>query len=155
MAAGQLHGSRLLTEDVDIVYRDDPSNIAKIEAYLKSIDAYVKDLWPNEGGFETTDSCVFSAEKLAGEKSLTLGTREGDIDLLHRIDGIGGYDEVLATSQTFTIGSIKPRVISIDGLIASKRAAHRPKDLLHLPDLESLRELKLKDGQFRTPPENA
>lgn len=136
MAAGQLHGSRLLTEDVDIVYRDDTDNVERLATYLTSVGAYVKELWPNEG-FGTD-----SLEVLRNEKSLTLGSREGEIDVLHRIDGVGEYDDVLAASQPLNVHDARARVITIDGLIRSKRAAGRPKDLLHLPDLECLRELK-------------
>lgn len=153
MAAGQLHGSRLLTEDVDIVYKDDASNIERLESYLIGIDAYVKDLWPNEGGFEIGASRRFSARELIEEQSLTLGSREGDIDVLHRIDGVGGYDEVVAASQAIALAGIQPRVITIDALIASKRAAARPKDLLHIPDLECLQELKRRNVRPAKPPE--
>jgi hypothetical protein len=31
---------------------------------------------------------------------------------------------------------------AIDGLIATKRASGRPKDLLHLPDLELIKDLR-------------
>lgn len=152
MAAGQLHGSRLLTEDVDLVYKDDTENIAKMATYLKSIDASIIDLWPNEGGFEIEPASQFSADTLSREKRVTLRTREGEIDLLHRIDGVGGYDEVLATSQRFNVGTLTPRVISLDGLIASKQAAGRPKDRLHLPDLECLREIKRQGIRSPKPP---
>ena len=43
MASGQMHGSRLLTEDVDIVYKQDRTNIARLASYLNEIDAHVQD----------------------------------------------------------------------------------------------------------------
>jgi len=41
MTAGQLHGSRLLTEDIDIVYKQDSQNITRLTSYFQSIDARV------------------------------------------------------------------------------------------------------------------
>ena len=137
MAAGQMHGSRLLTEDIDIVYKQCPANIARLASYLHEIDAHVQDLWPNEGF-----ASAFSQDRLLAEKSLTLSSRDGELDVLHRIDGVGEYDEVLTMSETISLGNAALRIITIDGLILSKRAANRPKDLLHIPDLECLRELK-------------
>ena len=137
MAAGQMHGSRLLTENIDIVYKQDRTNIAILASYLNEIDAHVQDLWPTEGF-----ASEFSLERLLDEKSLTLSSRDGEVDVLHRIDGIGEYDEVFTMSQSISLGSVSLRIITIDGLILSKRAANRPKDLLHLPDLECIRELK-------------
>ncbi len=140
MAAGQIHGSRTLTEDVDIVYKDDSENVLRLVAYLESVDAHVKELWPNEGY-----ASDFSIERLLAEKSLTLGSREGEIDVLHRIDGIGGYDDVFASSEILTVDGRRARIITIDGLIVSKRAAQRPKDRLHVVELEAIQELKAKD----------
>jgi len=39
------------------------------------------------------------------------------------------------------------RVLSIDGLIAAKRAAGRPKDMLVLPELEALKEALSEDEE--------
>ncbi|MGH7707596.1 MAG: nucleotidyltransferase [Vulcanimicrobiaceae bacterium] len=147
MAAGQLHGSRSLTEDVDVVYNDDAANVARLGNYLTSIGAYIQELSPNEGF-----AADFTVDRLADEKNLTLGSREGEIDVLHHIDGIGTYDEVVAKSQPLVVDGRRALVLSIDGLIISKRAAHRPKDLLHIPELESLRELlNLKNDPKRSP----
>lgn len=141
MAAGQLHGSRLLTEDLDIVYRDDLENVDRLVSYLTSVDAYVKELWPNEGF-----GSAFSRDRLVAEKSLTLGTSEGEIDVLDRIDGIGSFEDVREASQPIAIDGQVALVVTLDGLIRSKRAANRPKDAAHLPDLECLRELKKRDA---------
>ena len=41
---------------------------------------------------------------------------------------------------------IECRILTLDALIASKRAAVRPKDLLVLPELEALREVAEKSA---------
>lgn len=45
-------------------------------------------------------------------------------------------------SQSISLGNVSLRIITIDGVILAKRAANRPKDLLHILDLECIRELK-------------
>ncbi len=87
------------------------------------------------------------------EGSLTLGTREREIDVLHRIDGIGGYAEVLHASAPIRLESEKhASVLTLEGLIRSKRASGRDKDRLHLPELEVIVELRERSGERRPPP---
>ena len=69
-------------------------------------------------------------------------TDEGEIELRHRIDGIRSYREVFATSTPLSVEQHSIRVITLDGLIEAKRASGRPKDLLHLPDLELAKEMR-------------
>jgi hypothetical protein len=137
MVAGQMYGSRIATYDLDIVYEVDDVNIERIVAYLLDIDAYVKDTWPNEGM-----ASEFSRDLLLRDKSLTLGTSEGEIDLLDRIDGLGGYGNVYEHSVPIkTSGGLEVRVLMLEGLIAAKRASNREKDRLHLIELEALAEM--------------
>ena len=60
--------------------------------------------------------------------------------MLGEVAGVGSYEDVLASSIQMSLLGNDLRVLSIDGLIAAKRAAGRPKDLLVLPELEALRE---------------
>jgi hypothetical protein len=57
------------------------------------------------------------------------------------VAGVGGYEEARAASIAFTLYGHEVRILSLDALIQSKRAAGRPKDLLVLPELEALREV--------------
>ena len=45
-----------------------------------------------------------------------------------RSSGLGSYDDVLAVSETVGIGGFKVRVLSVEGLIAAKKAADRLQD---------------------------
>jgi hypothetical protein len=146
MVAGQMYGSRTATYDLDIVYEASDENITRLAGHLLTLDAYVKETWPNEGV-----ASDFSRDVLVREQSLALGTREGELDVLHRIDGIGGYAEVRELSQPVRLGNGRDaRVILLSALIASKRASNRDKDRLHIVELEAIGECQAPPR----PPEN-
>jgi hypothetical protein len=77
------------------------------------------------------------------ERTLQLGTNftldlEGeDLDLLAEMSGIGGYDDVAPTVVELEVDGRRVRVLPLDRLIATKRAAGRAKDLALLPLLEA------------------
>lgn len=64
----------------------------------------------------------------------------GDVDLIGEVAGVGDYPAVAATSMPVELFGKEYAVLTLDALIASKRAAGRPKDLQALPELEALRE---------------
>jgi hypothetical protein len=72
--------------------------------------------------------------------NFTLQTDFGDLDLLGHIDGIGEFPEVARNGLSMSAYGMECRVVSLDGLIRSKRAAGRAKDLNLLPELEALKE---------------
>jgi hypothetical protein len=138
MAAGQIYGSRYATEDLDVVYDTSAANVDLLYRYLTAVDAYIKETWPTEGLARE-----LQRRDLVREKSLTLGTREGELDVLHRIDGVGDFSAVLAASTPLRLeGMNGVRIISLPALIASKRASGREKDKLHVPELEAILELR-------------
>ena len=53
------------------------------------------------------------------------------------MDGLNDFDEELAHTLEISIGRAKVRVLSLERIIASKRAANREKDRLILPVLEA------------------
>lgn len=73
---------------------------------------------------------------------LNLVTNFGDIDLTFQPSGhTGGFDGWNANAITVEIAdSLSVRIAALDDIIDSKRAANRPKDLMALPYLESLRD---------------
>lgn len=82
----------------------------------------------------------FDEETLKRGLNFTLTTDFGDIDLLGEVAGIGTYAAVCAASMPVELFGRTFAVLTLDALIASKRAAGRPKDLQVLPELEALRE---------------
>lgn len=60
------------------------------------------------------------------------------------VRGVGHYEDVFADSITFELFGYPFAVIEIGRLIAAKRAAGRPKDLIALPELEAIQESQLR-----------
>ena len=84
----------------------------------------------------------FDATTIARGMNFTLTTDVGDIDMFGEVVGIGGYKDVKALSITEVLFGDDCAVLSLEGLIRSKRAAARPKDLLILPEIEALRAIE-------------
>lgn len=67
-------------------------------------------------------------------------TRLGDIDLLGEITGGGRFEDLLASSVELRLFGRSVNVLSLETLIAVKRAAGRPKDFEAIAELEALLE---------------
>lgn len=77
----------------------------------------------------------------------------GDIDLLAEVAGIGDYEAVKAQSKMVDAFERRIAVLDLRGLIQSKRAAGRAKDLSIIPELESLLEAEEAAGESPECPE--
>lgn len=130
-----VHASAYTTVDLDICYDRSASNMAKVVVALASIH-------PGLRGAPANLLFRFDAAALQGELHLKLRTDLGDIDLLGEIMGIGGYEQVLAQSEEQSLFDMPVRVLSLDALIAAKKAAGRLKDRNHLLELEELKKLR-------------
>ena len=133
--AGAIHGSPFVTNDLDICYSADRANLARIAKRLAAWSAFPR-------GWEAGLPFVMDARALRTTPVMTFRTSEGDIDLLDRVDGVGGYSQVFESSEEVTAFAIRFRVLTLDALIRARRAAGRPKDLAQLPTLEALVDLK-------------
>lgn len=134
--AGALHGAERVTNDLDVVYdARDPATIDALAEILASWNAYPR-------GVEPGLPFIMDARTLRASPLLTLSTREGDLDLLDRIDGVGEYTSVLAHSEPVSAFDIAFRIIDLPTLIRAKRATARPKDKEALLELEVLRQLR-------------
>ena len=128
------HGSAYQTDDLDVCYDTADDNVGKIIDLLKEWNAYPRGWEPglvwylDERTFKTTPT-------------LTLRTRQGDLDLLDRVDGVGDYDACVSLSKPVGIGSGTVRVINLDALIRAKKAAGRGKDRERIIELEALQAL--------------
>jgi predicted nucleotidyltransferase len=74
--------------------------------------------------------------------NFTLETDSGDLDVLGEVSGVGDYAKAAALSQQQELWGMKVQVLSLEGLIAAKKAAARHKDQSHLAELESLKKLR-------------
>ena len=69
---------------------------------------------------------------------MTLITDEGPIDLCFQPEGFpAGYETLTEASVVIAVGAVDVPVASLADVVASKRAAGRPKDIDALPALET------------------
>jgi len=136
--AAAAHGSSRVTNDLDICYdAETVANIAALASLLAGWQAYPRGV--EEG---LTRTFIMDDRTLRNAPILTLTTREGDIDVMDRIAGVGPYDAVRRRSETVSALGVRFRVLDLPSLIKAKRAAGRPRDFDHLPELEALLALR-------------
>ena len=128
-----IHGSAYVTYDLDFCYARDAENLSRLTQALQPYN-------PRLRGAPASLPFRFDEETLKSGLNFTLTTDLGDLDLLGEVTGIGDYTAALATSTPVELFGHDFNVLTLEALIASKRAAGRPKDLLVLPELEALRE---------------
>lgn len=133
--AATIQGSARFTNDIDICYDTDPPNIARLVRLLLKWKAYLR-------GVEPGLPFILDERQLRVTPVMTLTTEKGAIDVLDMVPGVGDYGAALKVSEPVKIGSIEFRSLTLDALIASKRAVRRPKDVEQLIELEALRELR-------------
>lgn len=132
--AMNLHGSAHVTFDLDICYD-------RRRANLKRIVAALAPYHPRLRGLPENLPFVWDEQMLQSGTNFTFTTDLGDIDLLGEVAGVGSYSDAFAASVAVPLYGVECRILTLDSLIASKRAAGRTKDLLVLPELEALREI--------------
>ena len=126
-----LHGAPIVTQDLDVTYRRTRDNLARIADALKPLKLRHRNLpdgVPN----------VFDFRSLELGTNFTLMMEDGEeFDLLGLMSGIGGYDDIIGRVVEMDVGEQAVRVLSLEDLIRTKRAAGRPKDLAVIPTLEA------------------
>jgi predicted nucleotidyltransferase len=132
--AMRILGSAYITEDTDICYQRTSANLAALVAAFASIHPYLRGVPPGL-------PFRFDVPTLAAGLNFTLDTDYGKIDILGEVSGIGFYDQVLAQSVEKILYGLSVRILSVDGLIAAKKAAGRTKDQLHLLELLELKKI--------------
>ena len=133
--AATVHGSSIPTQDLDICYSRNDANLTKIIKALRSVNATLRGA-PKDLPF------ILDEETLRHGLNFTFDTDVGKLDLLGEVQGVGGYTDCLENSDDAEIFGSRHRVLSLEKLIAAKRAAGRPKDLLALVELEAILEYR-------------
>lgn len=131
--AGVVHGSRIVTRDLDICAPLTGDNLTLILAALSGLAPRFRmtaDKRPMSG----------DAAEYVGYRNLYLLTDWGQLDILSEIAGLGGYDEVSRHTIAVDLGGISCRVLDLDSLIVSKKALNLPKDRQAILELEAIRE---------------
>ena len=133
--AASIHGSSYVTVDVDFCYNRTPQNLECLARALTTIHAKLRSA-PSELPFRP------DAATLKAGLNFTFSTDLGDIDIFGEIAGLGTFAEVVKDSEELILFGYPVRVLSLDGLIRAKRATARRKDLIIVPELEAIRELR-------------
>jgi hypothetical protein len=131
--AGILHGSTLVTRDLDVCAVLSRENVAKLRDVLR-------DLNPTHRQTPQRLSFLDNPAPDVEVKNLYLGTSLGAVDLLGSITGVGDYSRVREASIEIEIFGRRCRVISIEDLIRAKESLGRPKDLLAAQELRAMLE---------------
>ena len=126
-----LHGGSNVTNDLDVCYSRQPENLKRLAGALAPFHPRLRDL-PGDLPF------VWDAATLHNGTNFTLSTDFGGIDLLAEVSGLGGFEEVKASSVWVHVFDRDVWTLDLPSLIKAKRAAGREKDLRALPELEGL-----------------
>ncbi|HEX6022272.1 MAG TPA: hypothetical protein VFZ00_09765 [Solirubrobacter sp.] len=122
------HGFPRATKDLDIVPAPDVANLERLATLLRRVGAQHHEL-----PFDPLDPA-----ELAAGGNFVLDTRLGRIDIMQWVPGVPGetaYEHLTQNAVETMLGGHRVRVCSRDDLIAMKRAAGRPQDLLDLEEL--------------------
>lgn len=133
--AAVAHGSPQMTADLDVCYSRSPDSLEKLVAALAPLK-------PRLRGAPTDLPFIWDGRTLRAGLNFTLATYVGPIDLLGEVSGIGQYDAAVAASEVVPLFGRPCRVLTIDALIRSKRAAGRKRDLEHILQLDAIKELR-------------
>ena len=129
------HGSPSFTRDLDISYAPHQENLDRLGRVLVELDARLR-------GVAEDVPFVPDGRTLRRTRVLTLDTPIGLIDLLAQPDGAPGYEHLKARSVPAQVAGVTVNVASLEDLIAMKKAAGRPKDLIAVEELEAIQRLQ-------------
>jgi len=131
--AAVAHGGALPTQDLDICCGFSTDNLTKLGSALSG-------LHPLHRMVPACPPLRLTPEDCRGFKNLYLETDLGQLDCVGAVDGVGEFEEVRAASDEVALAFGKCRVLSLDALIRSKEAMHRPRDREAAAQLKAIRE---------------
>lgn len=127
-AEGLLHGAPITTQDLDIVHRRTPENVARLLELLLKLDAIMRYDFANRRLRPT-------AALLSGSGHINLSTTLGPIDPLCELEVGQGYEQLLPHTEVLSDGDTSFRVLDLPTLIEVKMKTGRAKDRAVIPIL--------------------
>lgn len=129
--AAALHGSSMVTRDLDLCLLLTPDNIDKLRKAFRDLNPKLRTT-PKKLSF------LSHPETNTGFKNLYLETDLGIVDIVSSVTGVGDFTLVAKNAQVIQLFGYKCKIISVEQLIASKKALGRPKDILVVQELEEI-----------------
>jgi predicted nucleotidyltransferase len=131
--AAVVHGSTLVTQDIDICAAITEMEVAKLREALKDLHPRHR-MNPN-----AKHSFLEYPVDLRGTNNIYLETDMGVLDILSTSPPAGDFQEIKSRSIVVPLYGHKCRVISIDDLIRIKESMNRPKDQQAVKELQIIR----------------
>jgi hypothetical protein len=131
--AGMLHGSSLVTRDLDVCALLTTEIVEKLRHGLRELN-------PTHRFTPERPSFLKDTDDNAGWKNLYLQTDIGPVDILSSITGVGDFERVNSSAITIQLFGRDIRVISIEDLISAKETLGREKDRLAAKELRAIKE---------------
>lgn len=132
--AAVVHGSTLVTQDVDICMSISDDSINKLRLALKDVNPWHRMNRKSKLSFLEHPSRVDNLN------NIYLQTDLGVLDILSETRPAGDFEEIKEKSIEIPLYGYKCRVISIDDLILVKESMKRPKDIQAVLELKKVRE---------------
>jgi len=139
--AATLHGSDVVTFDLDVSPRSTRDNLERLSAALRDLCARLR-VEDEPHGVEFDPHW----ELLGRTHVMNLMTRAGDLDVVMTPAGSAGYDDLRRDAVAISISGVSILVASLADVVRSKEAANREKDRAVLPALKRLL-LRLESGR--------
>jgi hypothetical protein len=136
--AAVVHGSTLVTQDLDICSAMSIENINKLRSVLK-------DLNPTHRMDRKANlSFLDHPKSLDGLNNIYLDTDLGILDILSATEPAGNFETIKKNAIDIPLYGFTCKVISIDDLIKVKTVMNRPKDIQAVIELKKVKELESK-----------
>jgi len=137
--AGVLHGSALVTRDLDICAVLTEANLARLRRALH-------DLHPHHRLSPQRLSFLENPPRGTPVQNLYLQTDWGVVDILSNILGVGDFARLGSRAESFVLAGKPCRLIALDDLIQAKEALGREKDLLAAKELRAIAALRRSEN---------
>ncbi len=117
LSAAVLQGANSATRDIDLWFED--TSDPRIAEAIREAD-----------GIWVSGSFGMRPPQIGGDE---VGDR---LDVVTHMDGLGKFQEEFEHSSVITVDDLPLRVLNLDRILESKRAAGRTRDLAAIPALE-------------------